>query len=160
MNWIIPAPNSAGTFEKTVPSIERLFALGRHEADHGFFGVDGPQEVPSDLFQIAFAVSKKSSSGERAARADRAASLLSRDGMWSVFTGPGIPFVDLTRLCRNNQVRRATVEEILKAGGSLQPSSGPPHHHDLSGLTPQQFDAILGVPEPNPVPKLDRWQPS
>jgi hypothetical protein len=27
-------------------------------------------------------------------------------------------------------------------------------------LTPQQFDAILGVPEPNPVPKPDRWQPS
>jgi excisionase family DNA binding protein len=27
-------------------------------------------------------------------------------------------------------------------------------------LTRQQFDAILGVPEPNAVPKPDRWQPS
>jgi len=27
-------------------------------------------------------------------------------------------------------------------------------------LTPQQFDAILGATEPNPVLKLDRWQPS
>lgn len=69
---------------------------------------------------------------------------LSRDGVWSVFTGPGVPFAELARSCRDNQVRRTTVEEILKAGGSLQPSSGPPHHHDLSDLTPQQFDAILG----------------
>jgi hypothetical protein len=38
--------------------------------------------------------------------------------------------------------------------------AGPPHHHDLYGLTPQQFDAILSVAEPNPVPRLDRWKPS
>jgi hypothetical protein len=85
---------------------------------------------------------------------------LSRDGVWSVFTGPGVPFAELVRSCRNNQVRRTTVGAILEAGGSLHPTSGPPHHHDLYGLTPHQFDAILGVPEPNPVPKLDRWQPS
>jgi hypothetical protein len=85
---------------------------------------------------------------------------LSRDGVWSVYTGPGIPFAELARSCRNNQVRRTTVGAILEAGGSLHPTSGPPHHHDLYGLTPHQFDAILGVPEPNPVPKLDRWQPS
>ena len=85
---------------------------------------------------------------------------LSRDGVWSVFTGPGVPLAELVRSCRNNQVRRTTVGAVLKAGGSLRPSSGPPHHHDLYGLTPQQFDAILGVPEPNPVPKPDRWQPS
>ena len=85
---------------------------------------------------------------------------LSRDGTWSVFTDAGVPFPELVRSCRNNQVRRTTVLAILKAGGSLRPSSGPPHHHDLYGLTPQQFDAILGLPEPNPVQKPDRWKPS
>ena len=74
--------------------------------------------------------------------------------------GAGIPFAELVRSCRNNQVRRTTVGAILDAGGSLRPSPGPPHHHDLYGLTPQQFDAILSVAEPNPVPKLDRWKPS
>lgn len=48
---------------------------------------------------------------------------------------------------------------LYQAGGSLRPSSGPPHHHDLYGLTPQQFDAILSLAEPNPVPKPDRWKP-
>jgi hypothetical protein len=85
---------------------------------------------------------------------------LSHDGSWSVFTGPGIPFLELARSCRNNQVRRTTIQAVLAAGGSLRPSSGPPHHHDLFGLTPQQLDAILSVPEPNPVPKPDRWTPS
>ena len=85
---------------------------------------------------------------------------LSRDGSWSVFTGVGVAFSELARSCRNNQVRRTTVEVILAAGGSLRPSPGPPHHHDLYGSTPQQFDAILRVPEPNPVPKPDRWMPS
>ena len=85
---------------------------------------------------------------------------LSRDGSWSVFTGPGVPLTELARSCRNNQVRRTTVEAVLAAGGSLRPSPGPPHHHDLYGLTPQQFDAILSQPEPNPVPKTDRWSPS
>lgn len=45
---------------------------------------------------------------------------LSRDGSWSVFTGPGVPFTELARSCRNNQVRRTTVEAILAAGGSLR----------------------------------------
>jgi hypothetical protein len=85
---------------------------------------------------------------------------LSRDGVWSVYTGPGLPLAELARSCRNNQVRRTTVGAILKAGGSLRPSSGPPYHHDLYGLTPRQFDAILSGPEPNPVPKPGRWQPS
>jgi hypothetical protein len=84
---------------------------------------------------------------------------LSRDGSWSVFTGPGVPFVELARSCRNNQVRRTTVEAVLTGGGSLRPSPGPPHHHDLSGLTPLQFDAILTLPERNPVSKPDRWTP-
>ena len=85
---------------------------------------------------------------------------LSRDGSWSVFTGPGLPFTELARSCRNNQVRWTTVEAVLAAGGSLRPSPGPPHHHDLYGLTAQQFDAILSQPEPNPVPKTSRWSPS
>ena len=84
---------------------------------------------------------------------------LSRDGSWSVFTGRDVPFSDLARSCRNNQVRRATVRAIVLAGGKLRPSPGPPHHHDLSGLTPDQLDAILGIPEPNPVAKEDRWKP-
>jgi hypothetical protein len=85
---------------------------------------------------------------------------LSRDGSWSVFTGPGVSLSELARSCRNNQVRRTTVRAVLSAGGSLRLSVGPPYHCDLYGLTPQQFDAILSVPEPNPVPKPDRWQPS
>lgn len=85
---------------------------------------------------------------------------LSRDGAWSVFTGPGVPLLELARSCRNNQIRRTTVEAILDAGGTLRRSPGPPFHHDLYGLTPQQFDAILSGPEPNPVPKPGRWTPS
>jgi hypothetical protein len=73
---------------------------------------------------------------------------------------PAIPHEDAIELGAEHRGRFVEPAAILKAGGSLQPSSGPPHHHDLYGLTPQQFDAILGVPEPNPVPKLDRWQPS
>ena len=85
---------------------------------------------------------------------------LSRDGSWSVFTGPGVSLWELARSCRNNQVRRTTVEAVLAAGGALRPSPGPPHHQDLFGLTPEQFDAILSAPEPNPVPRPDRWTPS
>jgi hypothetical protein len=78
----------------------------------------------------------------------------------SVFTGPGVSLFELARSCRNNQVRRTTVGAVLSAGGPLRLSAGPPYHCDLYGLTPQQFDAILSVPEPNPVPKPDLWQPS
>jgi hypothetical protein len=84
---------------------------------------------------------------------------LSRDGSWSVFTAPGVTLQQLAHSCRNNQIRRTTVQAVLAAGGSLRPSSGPPYHHDLFGLTPEQFDAILSVPERNPVPKSDRWTP-
>lgn len=92
--------------------------------------------------------------------AQELADRLSRDGSWSVFTGPGVSLWELARSCRNNKIRRTTVEAILAAGGSLRASPGPPYHHDLSGLTAQQFDAILSLPEPNPVPKADRWMPS
>lgn len=85
---------------------------------------------------------------------------ISRDGSWSIFTGAGVPFAELAGSCRNNQIRRTTVGAILKTGGRIRRSPGPPHHHDLYGLTPQEFDAILGVPEPNPVPRPDRWKPS
>src|SRR5262245_26474274 len=84
---------------------------------------------------------------------------LSRDATWSVFTGPGISFHELARSCRNNQVRQTTVGVILRLGGHLRASSGPPHHHDLWGLTAQQLDDILSEPEPNPVPKHNRWMP-
>src|SRR5260370_32708980 len=66
---------------------------------------------------------------------------LSRDGSWSVFTGPGLSFSELARSCRNNQVRRTTVQAVLAAGGSPPPTSGPPHHPDLFGLTPPPFHA-------------------
>jgi hypothetical protein len=48
---------------------------------------------------------------------------LSRNGARSVFTGVGVPFAELVRSCRNNQVRRTTVDAILEAGGTLRPSS-------------------------------------
>jgi hypothetical protein len=66
----------------------------------------------------------------------------------------------LARSYGNNQVRRTTVEAVLAAGGSLRPSPGAAHHHDLSGLTPLQFDAILTLPERNPASKPDRWMPA
>jgi len=94
-----------------------------------------------------------------ASGAHELAERLARDGSWSVFSGPGVPFSELARSCRNNQVRRTTVRAVLAAGGFLRPSPGPPHHHDLWGLTPQQLDAILGLPEPNPIPKESRWAP-
>ena len=84
---------------------------------------------------------------------------LSRDGSWSVFTGPGASLRELARSCRNNQIRWTTVQAILEAGGTLRRSPGPPFHHDVYGLTARQFDAILSVPEPNPVPRPDRWTP-
>ena len=31
---------------------------------------------------------------------------------------------------------------------------------DLTGLTPEVFDKILSLPEPNPVPKGERWTPT
>ena len=84
---------------------------------------------------------------------------LARDGTWSVYTGPGIDFVELARSCPNNRVMRTTVAAVLAAAGSLRASAGPPHHHDLWGLTPERFDAILGEPVPNPVAVEDRWTP-
>jgi hypothetical protein len=84
---------------------------------------------------------------------------LSRDGSWSVFTGPGVSLWELALLSeQQNQADDGRGD--CAAGGSLRASPGPPHHHDLSGLTAQQFDAILSLPEPNPVPKADRWMPS
>jgi hypothetical protein len=68
-------------------------------------------------------------------------------------------FVELARSCPNNRVRRTTVAALLAAGGSLRASPGPPHHHDLWGLTPERVDPILGEPEPNPVVTEDRWTP-
>lgn len=32
----------------------------------------------------------------------------------------------------------------------------PPYHRELLGLTPEEFDSILGEPEPNPVPRNER----
>ncbi len=84
---------------------------------------------------------------------------LAQDGSWSVYTGPGIELEELARSCRNNRVRRTTIAAVLAGGGSLQPSEGPPHHHELRGLTAESFDAILGEPEPNPVATEDRWMP-
>jgi hypothetical protein len=82
---------------------------------------------------------------------------LSRDVAWSVFTDPSVDFADLAASCRNNRVRRTTVGEVLAAGGSLERTEGPPHHHDLRGLTPEAFHSILGGPELNPVPLAERW---
>src|SRR5437899_12028336 len=85
---------------------------------------------------------------------------LSREGSWSVFTGPGASFSELARSCRNNQIRCTTVQAVLAAGGSLRPSPGPPHHHDLFALPPEQVDALPSVPAPHPVPNPDRSPPA
>ena len=82
---------------------------------------------------------------------------LARDGSWSVFAAPGVPLGRLARSVRNSQIRMATLEALRTAGGSIRPTPGPPHHCDLWGLTAKQFDAILGGPVPNPVPKEVRW---
>jgi hypothetical protein len=84
---------------------------------------------------------------------------LARDGSWSIFAAQGVLFERLARSVRNSQVRTATVGALRAAGGSILPSPGPPHHCDLWGLTAEQFDAILGDPVPNPVPKEARWAP-
>jgi len=84
---------------------------------------------------------------------------LARDGSWSVFAAPDVAFGRLARSVRNSQVRTATLGALRTAGGSIRPSAGPPHHCDLWGLTAEQFDAILGDPVPNPVPRQARWTP-
>lgn len=84
---------------------------------------------------------------------------LARDGSWSVFAAPGRPLGLLARSVRNSQVRTATLGAVRAVGGSIRPTPGPPHHCDLRGLTAEQFDAILGDPIPNPVPKAARWMP-
>ncbi len=84
---------------------------------------------------------------------------LTRDGSWSVFSAPNVPFQELCRSVRNNRVRRTTVGAILAGGGSISSSPGPPHHCDLRGLTPERLDAILGLSEPNPIPLAERWKP-
>lgn len=81
------------------------------------------------------------------------------DGCWSVRSRPGVGFRSLAGAVPNNQVRRTTVEAALALGATLVPTDDPddpPYHCDLSGLTPEQFDSILGAPESNPVPRDER----
>ena len=84
---------------------------------------------------------------------------LARDGSWPVFAAPVVSFARLAGSVRNGQIRTATLGAIRAAGGSIRPTSGPPYHCDLRGLTAEDFDAILGDPEPNPVPREARWTP-
>jgi hypothetical protein len=52
---------------------------------------------------------------------------LSRDGAWSVFTDVGVPFAELAGCCRNNQVRRTTVdsEGWRNAPAIVRPAASP-----------------------------------
>lgn len=84
---------------------------------------------------------------------------LARDGSWSVSAAPGVPIGRLARSVRNSQIRVTTLGVLRAAGGSIGPTAGPPYHCDLWGLTAEQFDAILGEPVPNPIPKEARWTP-
>ena len=79
----------------------------------------------------------------------------------SVVSRPNLPFETLAASVPNNRVRRTTVARVLATGGSLDPTDDPgdpPNHCNLFGLTPEQLDAILEAPEPNPVPKEQRWR--
>ena len=74
-------------------------------------------------------------------------------GAWSVVSEPELPLEVLAASVRNNNVRVTTVQQVLAAGGTLMPTRGPgrpPYHCDLTGLTPIEFDAILGPEMPNP----------
>ncbi len=83
-----------------------------------------------------------------------------RDGSWSVRARPFVPFRFLAGSVRNNWVRRTTVGQARAMGVRLIPTDlpgYPPYHCELLGLTPEDFDSILGPPERNPVPQSDRW---
>jgi hypothetical protein len=84
---------------------------------------------------------------------------LEADGCWSVRSRPGVTFEALAGAVVNNQVRRTTVQAALALGATITPTDAPgdpPYHCDLSRLTAEQFDSILGAPELNPVPKDQR----
>ena len=86
---------------------------------------------------------------------------MTRDGVWSVMSEPGLSFEVLCASVRHGTVRHTTLGQIREAGGSLTRSSGlgaPPCHCDLSGLTAAGFDAILGPEERNPIPAPERWR--
>ena len=89
------------------------------------------------------------------------ANVMTGHGSWSVISEPGVSFAELAKGVRNGTVRRTTVREVLAAGGQLTPTPGgdaPPYHCDLTGLTTEAFDFILGAQEPNPVPPKERWR--
>ncbi len=95
--------------------------------------------------------------------ADGLRETLRRDGRWSVISEPGVSFTHLAASVRNNRVRSTTLQAVYRLGGKLEVARtrhGPPYHCDLSGLTPEQFDSILGPAEPNPVPRHERWKPA
>jgi len=84
---------------------------------------------------------------------------LGSGGSWSVRARPGVSFRLLASTVLNNQVRRTTVETALALGATIVPTDNPgdpPYHCELVGLTPEEFDSILGEPEPNPIPKDER----
>jgi len=84
-----------------------------------------------------------------------------RDGSWSVRSRPFVPFRFLAGSVRNGHVRWVTLADVLAVDGTIVPTDragDPPYHCELAGLTPEQFDSILGPPEPNPVPTSDRWR--
>jgi hypothetical protein len=84
-----------------------------------------------------------------------------RDGSWSVRCRPFVPLRFLAGSVRNGHIRWAALGVVLALGGTVVPTDqegDPPYHCELAGLTPEQFDSILGWPEPNPVAAGDRWR--
>ena len=84
-----------------------------------------------------------------------------RDGSWSVRSRPFVPLRFLAGSVRNGHIRWATLAAVIACGGTVVPTDregDPPYHCELAGLTPEQFDSILGQPELNPVPTSDRWR--
>jgi hypothetical protein len=84
---------------------------------------------------------------------------LGPDGSWSVRARPGVSFRLLASAVPDNQVRRTALHALLALGATIVPTDnpgGPPYHRELLGLTPEEFDSILGEPEPNPAPKNER----
>jgi hypothetical protein len=70
----------------------------------------------------------------------------------SVHSAPGVSVADLSQGLNNGQVRATTVGAVRQAGGDVIVTSGQSAFHaTLTGLTPQQINAVLGVPIPNPA---------
>jgi hypothetical protein len=63
----------------------------------------------------------------------------------------GVPLLELARSCRNKPDQADDGRSDPGRWWEAPSIAWSSFHHNLYGLTPQQFDAICSVPEPNPV---------